>query len=212
MAKRPAWTIQDKKVVRKEFEFLWNGGFAISQKKKNIINLHNSIKENEDIKVLEVSTKSDSDIGYRLSAFNLKLDGKFLENVFQSSKIYENGGPYKDLLEVDPKQSKRDERHHTSGKILGFEYDFIKWSLVPKTAFYDYIYIKAAMETIKMKELLQVTQYDWFTDIEFNPQKSINCQARSVTILKYILLNDMSDVIKEYDSWIKFHTNILNEE
>ncbi|MDU1604961.1 MAG: hypothetical protein E6845_18560 [Clostridium sp.] len=120
MAKRPAWTIQDKEVVRKEFEFLWNGGFAISQKKKNIINLHNSIRDNEDIKVLEVSTKSDSDIGCRLSAFKLKLDGKFLENVFQSSKIYENGGPYKDLLEVEPKQSKSDERHHTSGKNTWF--------------------------------------------------------------------------------------------
>ncbi|MDU1604962.1 MAG: hypothetical protein E6845_18565 [Clostridium sp.] len=97
-------------------------------------------------------------------------------------------------------------------KILGFEYDFIKWNLVPKTAFYDYIYIKAAMESIEMRELLQITQYDWFTDIEFNPQKSINCQARSATILKYIILNNMLNVINEYEGWIEFHTKTLNEE
>ena len=28
----------------------------------------------------------------------------------------------------------------------------------------------------------QVVEYDAFTDIEFNPQKSVNCQARAVAL------------------------------
>ena len=45
MALRPAWTIKEGIVVGKEFEFQWNGGFAITQKQKNIKNLHQSIEK-----------------------------------------------------------------------------------------------------------------------------------------------------------------------
>ena len=42
MALRTAWTIKNGIVVGKEFEFQWMGGFAITQKQKNIKNLHQS--------------------------------------------------------------------------------------------------------------------------------------------------------------------------
>lgn len=210
MAKRPAWTIHNEKILSREFDFTWNGGFAASQKKKNIINLHNAIKQYEDGEILEVSTKSNSCIGNKLSAFNLKLNEYYLENVFQSSKKYENGGPYRDLLNVQPKLAKKDERHKNSGELIAFDFNDEKWNLEPKTAFYDYIYIKAAIETIPKDELVQIAKYDWFTDIEFNPKKSINCQARSVAILKYILINDKFVVTKNHDSWINFHNQIVN--
>ena len=94
-------------------------GWRLSQKKKNVARLHEALGG----ECLEVSTKSDVVIGTKLSAFNLKLDGHTLENIFQSSKVFENGGPYRDLLNVSPKEAKRDQRLKSSGNLKGFEYD-----------------------------------------------------------------------------------------
>ncbi len=50
----------------------------------------------------------------------------------------------------------------------------------PETYFYNWLYINA----LNMQEDLavQVMEYDAFTDIEFNPKKSINCQAEAAAI------------------------------
>ena len=36
MAKRPAWSVQDDVVICENFDFMWSGGFSITQKQKNI--------------------------------------------------------------------------------------------------------------------------------------------------------------------------------
>ena len=182
MATRPGFYILNGQVTCKKGDFEWAGGFAVSQKKKNVARLHEALGG----ECLEVSTKSDVVIGTKLSAFNLKLDGHTLENIFQSSKVFENGGPYRDLLNVSPKEAKRDQRLKSSGNLKGFEYDNYLWALNPKTCFYDYLYCKAA-RNIEANELKQICNYEYFTDIEFNPAKSINTQARSVAIVKLML-------------------------
>ena len=92
-------------------------GFAVSQKQKCIASLHKEIKRKyPDKKVLEISTKSMDPVGVKLSAFNLKFwheelqEYRNIENVFQSSKVFEGGGPYRDLLDVHTRTAKRDER------------------------------------------------------------------------------------------------------
>ena len=205
MAFRPAWTIVENKIMCKEFCFEWNGGFAISQKKKNIANLHLAIKEMTNETALEVSSKGTVQLGREIGAFSLKYNDSPLENVFQSSKKYELGGPYLDLLDVEPKESKRDNRHKTSGKLMGFVFDEDIWSLQPKTAFYDYLYFNALIQNYGIN--LDLNKYDWFTDIEFNPNKSINCQARSVAVYKLIQKMNMFDSIKSKNTWLDFHKN-----
>ena len=209
MALRPAWTIKHGIVVGKEFEFQWNGGFAITQKQKNIKNLHQSIEKSTGDAALEVSTKSMDPIGVQLSAFELKVGNSYLENIFQSSKKYENGGPYLDLLNVSPKDAKKDERHKNSGRLISFIQDGIEWPLEPKTAFYDYIYVLAVIE--KFGKNLDLSEYSWFTDIEFNPSKSINCQARAITIYRLIQEKSAFDVLKDKDEWIGYHiSNVVS--
>lgn len=203
MAKRPAWSIREGIVICKDFEFAWNSGFAISQKQKNIKALHDAIFDNERESALEISTKGLNPVGKKIGAFSLKLNGIYLENVFQASKKYELDGPFIDLLEVSPKEAKQDERHHLSGNLISFVKDGEDWSLIPKTAFYDYIYVNALVDALGQK--LDLSDYDWFTDIEFNPQKSINCQARSVAIYKLLQKKDLFKVIKEKNKWIQFH-------
>lgn len=205
MASRPAWTYCNNRIEKCDFEFAWNGGFAVSQKRKNIAALHGAIQKKFGENALEISTKSESEFGQRLSAFNLKLDRVLLECVFQSGKVFEKGGPYLDLLNVSPKEAKRDERLKNSGKLIAFEYGGQRWKTEPKSAFYDYLYIKSALDTFTVDELKVLDEYTWFTDIEFNPGKSLNSQARSVALLKKLIADSAHEILDDTEKWTEYH-------
>lgn len=206
MAIRPGFTIKDGKIISVNANFDWSGGFALSQKQKNISKLHAALGKPS----LEVSTKSTSEIGRRLSAFMLTLDGFTLENVFQSSKVFEEGGPFADLLYVNPREAKRDSRLRESGKLTGFFYRGESWPLVPRTAFYDFIYMQAVRECADIKDLKKLEDYTFFTDIEFNPKKSINTQARAIVIIKMLLEMYGGEIPKlDKDSFIEFHKSVV---
>lgn len=206
MAERPVFYVHNGMVVSKMYSFEWFPGFSLSQKQKSIESLHDAVRTADAAaKPLEVSTKSKEPLGIKLSAFNLKLNGYTLENVFQSAKVFENGGPYPDLLEVPPKEAKRDERLRNSGPLRAFRYQNEDFPLIPQTVFYDYIYLAAVKESLTGDEIKTVSDYHYFTDIEFNPAKSINTQARTVPVLKLILdeygrLPDFSR-----DDFIQYH-------
>lgn len=203
MAKRPAWSIQKDAVICESFVFAWNGGFSVTQKQKNIKALHQSIYAVKQEEALEVSSKGTVQLGRDMGAFSLKLGGVPLENVFQAAKEYEQGGPFLDLLEVSPKEAKRDERHRASGRLTAFVRGDERWELEPKTAFYDYLYVCGVMENFGCR--LDLSAYAWFTDIEFNPQKSVNCQARSAAIYKLLQEKGWFDVVKSRETWLSFH-------
>ena len=128
MANRPVFVMSlDKRYcIRENVEFEFFSGFSDKQQKKSIQSLHQAyLKKHTDKKVLEISSKSEDELGIRLSAFNLMIrtpSGKefSVESAFQASKVFEKGGPYKDLLDVTSKQAKKDERLRNSGKIIKF--------------------------------------------------------------------------------------------
>ncbi len=105
-----------------------------------------------------------------------------VECAFQSSKVFENGGPYIELLSKTSKEAKTYEKLKTSGNLLKFQYNNINWELDPKTLFYDWLYINALTLDINKELAEQIIEYDAFTDIEFNPQKSINSQAYAAAL------------------------------
>lgn len=216
MAKRPVFVpTNDKNELFKEIEidFKYYNGFAVSQKSKCITSLHESATKEGFKNVLEVSTKSSEKFGHRLSAFNLMLETNdygtiSIESAFQGSKVFENGGPYHDIYTKDSLSAKRDERIKTSGGLQYFEFEEVTWELEPKSAFYDWIYIKALIPHMEyIKENL--TRYDAFSDIEFNPKKSINCQARTCAILVSLInLGLLDKAIKTPECFknIVYHT------
>lgn len=162
-----------------------NSRASYKEKQNNVRMLHNKFNElHKGEKVLEISTKSTIELGRELSAFNLKynLNNKDypLECIFQSSKVFEKGGPYRDLLEVEPFQVKRDKRLRSSGNIIGFTLQNVNYSLEPKTLFYDWIYVNALRKQQHLCK--EIINYTAFTDIEFNPERAINCQAKSVAL------------------------------
>lgn len=208
MAKRPAWHIDNQfRVVSETFEFKWNSGFAISQSRKNIHNLHKSIMvKYPDAKPFEISSKSEDSLGQSFSAHNLKLDGYFIENIFQASKVFKGNIQYLKLLDLPPNKVKSELRKlsdEVPKDIVGFKYNGIEFSTTPISAFYDYLYIKALL--VSNLDLDKVIIYDWFTDIAFNPKKSINCQARSMALYKSLRLTNNLDLVNSKDAFFDYH-------
>jgi len=187
MAVRPIFiATKDKNLVEeKDIEFKFYTGFAPIQKAKSRDSLHEAAKTLGFKNILEVSTHSNNELGWKLSAFNLMVDfnGKKipLESAFQGSKVFEGNIQYEDVYFKDAMKAKKDERLKDK-KIIKFRFNGIEWDNEPKTAFYDYLYISTIYKNYPelLKELIN---YEVFSDIVFNPKKSINCQARSCAIL-----------------------------
>ena len=135
--------------------------------------------------VLEISSKSEDLLGVRMSAFNLCYEeGINLESYYQASKIFSNGGPFRDLAYVPSRKAKGDDRLKNSGDITGFR-DFLShqvWNL--NEPYYDFIYLVACAYTLTKEDIDRLNEFDAFTDIEINPKKAKTTQARAAAVLK----------------------------
>ena len=203
MASRPFFIPNNNKdeLVKTELvEFKWFSGFAKVQKQKSISSFHENIsKQFKYNKILEISTKSEDKLGVKLSAFNLKINFKdneyFLESLFQGSKVFSNEGPYEDIYVKESIDAKRDERIKRSdlkefsffGKKFPLEFDFYSW-----------LYFLALKQNKKLTS--EILNYQAFTDIEFNPEKSLNCQAYSAALYSSMITNNILDIDKEYQN------------
>lgn len=186
--------------------FEWVPGMAISQAKKSVRNLHTSASQDHGLnRILEISTRSEEILGVSLSAFNLMVQiGTQIVSVeaaYQSSKRFESGGPYLDLLGVNSMDAKKDLRLKSSGRLIGFTFDGFDWPIKLAPNFYDFLYISGLLHYRNRKELVN---YEAFTDIAFGQisldykaGKSYNCQARSAAIFVSLLRHYPEDSILE---------------
>lgn len=190
-------------------EFPWVPGLAVSQGRKSVMNLHEAAKSKHGIQsILEISTRSQNELGIALSAFNLQISiagRKYpVEAVYQSSKVFRNGGPFLELMSMNSLESKKDMRLKNSGELIGFRFENQEWPLTISPNFYDYLYIRALMENTNRMKLLE---FEAFSDIAFNQNtldskigKSFNCQARSAAIYVSLIGNlEEKDVLE----WLK---------
>lgn len=212
MAIRPVFSVEEKSPFYKTntVSFEWINGYSKPQKQNNIQAMHSAyLTQNPEKKVLEISSKSLQKLGTKLSAFFLmkyvpSLGRKVsVECVFQAGKVFEKGGPYLDILEKTSKDAKRDPRLRNSGKLVAFEFEGKRYPLDPKTIFYDYIYINALLENPELSKM--ILDYDAFTDIEFNPERSINCQAKAAAEFVSLSRQGLIDHITNFDDFIKLY-------
>jgi len=197
MANRPIFVPQKESIGVKilDVEFEYFSGFSIDQKRKSINSLHQRAQLTGIKNILEVSTKSEVELGRELSAFNLKTrtlkrNIEFtVENAFQGSKVFQFGGPYIDLYQGDSLQAKKDERIKNSGALVEFRFFNYIFKLNPPTLFYDWLYINTLMKNPDFINKLR--DYEAYSDIEFNPKRSINCQAYSLALFYSIMINDI---------------------
>ena len=199
-------------VIKKPIDFKWFPGMSITQKQKSIRSLHEAGKGNGINNLLEISSKSENELGQALSAFNLAITTKTrgikfsVECAFQSSKVFVGGGPYKDILSLSSKKAKKDFRLRNSGSLKYFKFFGEEFSLKPRTHFYDWIYINALNQNMHFAE--QLLDFDAYTDIEFNPEKSINCQAYSAALFVSLYKNErLKDVLQSSQSFLEILKN-----
>ncbi|WP_373700857.1 hypothetical protein [Neisseria dentiae] len=200
-------------VKTENIEFEWFAGFSASQKRKSINSLHSVAKKIEGIEnLLEISSKSENELGVALSAFNLMIStekGKSVsvECVFQSSKVFEGDIQYLDLLDMASKKAKKDPRLKSSGRVIAFRTYGKRekeWQTTPITAYYDWIYINALNQHKEFHE--ELLKYSAFTDIEFNPEKSLNCQAYSVALFCSLYKRKVLDkVLKSQKAFLSIY-------
>lgn len=224
MAKRPAFFVHDNRdgaaplveVVMVDFQ--WYPGMAKSQKQKSIDSLHMAIQKHKPAHILEISSKSRDELGVKLSAFNLGFlnpkSRKFVsvESAFQGSKVFETAGPFPDLYTQNAREAKAFFKDKDLGPLVRFEFYGQPWPLSPMTMFYDWLYINSLHKNQDIAA--QALQHDCFTDIEFNPKKSINCQAYSAALFVSLSRRDLlggalenrdayMHLMKESPSWIE---------
>lgn len=208
MATRPVFEIgySAPYYIEQPIDFVWNKGLNINQKRKNVIALHESYKTKFPTKyILEISSKSLQEDGLPLSAFKLQ---KFIpslrkalpvENIYQGGKVFENGGPCLDMYDMTAREAKKDERLYSLGLVTGFYYEGQIYPIEYYDAFYNWIYINALIENPSLSAPL--LNYNAFTDIEFNPQNGVSCQARSAAIFVSLKKLGMLEVVKDFESF-----------
>lgn len=207
MASRPVFLpTEEGPLLVKElhFDFPWASGFAEVQKKKNVVALHAAAHRAGIDDLLEISSKSEIEVGRKLSAFSLKIkiEGRDLplESVYQGSKVFRETGPFPEIMELPPREAKRFIRENASGDLITFHLFGEEFPLSPKNAFYDWLYIRSLVahsDWIRRK-----VHFEAFTDIEFNPQKQVNCQARAFA--EYLSLQHRSMLERAADDFTYF--------
>ncbi|MEI8141006.1 MAG: hypothetical protein WCI03_14210 [bacterium] len=190
MATRPVFIVQTLTppsfgVVVEFVDFLWSPGMARSQKQKCIDSLHVAIKKQHQCNPLEISSKSRTPLGVDLSAFNLSFrdpSGRTVsvESAFQGSKVFRDAGPFHALYGAVARDAKGFFKDKMYGPLKAFNFYGKIWPTRPKTIFYDWIYLNFLFRNPPLAS--SILKYDAFTDIEFNPKRSINCQAFSAAL------------------------------
>lgn len=211
MAQRPVFVVQlqGKVLVRQELvTFEWHAGMSVQQKQKSIRSLHEAAAQRGIYPILEISTKSGESLGRRLSAFNLTTETQLagsitIEAAYQGGKVFERGGPYLDLYRLPGREIKADKRLRESGGLIAFEFEGVRWPLEPKTVFYDWLYITGLKQNPELSR--QLLPYAGFSDIEFNPEKAINCQARAAALFVGLIQRSLlEEMTASQEAFIRF--------
>ena len=211
MAERPAFfpKFDTIGVETRSFAFTWSPGLAPSQKRKNVVALHEAITESRrGCRPLEISRRSLDDAGVRMSAFNLMLplDGAqcSVESVFQASKVFEFSGPHPEQYPNPPRDVRAFVKENARGLLTAFDLNGTRWPLRPTTAFYDWLYLKALAANPDLAEAL--LSFGCFTDIEFNPEKSLNCQAYAAALYRSLAhAGKLDEALSNQEAFLRYH-------
>lgn len=191
--------------------FDWFPGFALSQRRKSQISLHqNFLNTYPNENVLEISSASLYSLGSELSAMRLSKRTTTglttVESAFQSSHIYgsvdNEVDPFPEYLFLTGKEYKKKVKGLSRG-MISYRYLFDGMEFYAPahhiSLFYDYLYLNALCEDenrdIAYRLILSEYRYTAFTDLATLP---LNCQARSAAIFISLVHNGLIDQIKQF--------------
>ena len=213
MAVRPVYTVDSNPdssalytVTNPNFKYYC--GLAKIQRQRSYESLHQAYHDIcPDVKILEVSTQSASELGFKLSPFNLTIRMKSgrevtVESAYQAGKIFGNGGPYLDLLDGTSMAAKKDARRKTAGPLTGYVFDDEEFPTEPKTFFYDWLYIHALIEHPDLSK--SILKYDSFTDIVYNPKKGSATQAEACAVyVSLVRRRELKEALESRENFLR---------
>ncbi len=217
MTKRPVYIPIDRSpyVGTQVIEFTWVCGLSKAQRRKSIVNLHQAAKGEGVRKPLEISTASEVELGVALSAFNLQVTVNLgseknpemhtnsVESIYQSSKKGKKGGPHPEWLTKTSKEVKKLIKEADIGDLHLYQYGQNFWPAEPVESFFTWLYIQGLMQRVGTIE--ELAKYDGFTDIYFNPKKTINCQARAVAqAVSMYRMGRLGEIMSSRKSYLEF--------
>jgi hypothetical protein len=214
MAERSVFIARDEypffEEVRVQFDYFQ--GFALSQKRKSQIGLHQNFSRTyPENKVLEVSSASLYSLGSELSAMNLKKQTRngitSVESAFQSSRIYGPSGeigPFPELLFTPGKECKKIVKERSQGlRSRRYRFEDLEFHAPAHfiSLFYNYLYLNALCEQENQAVARQLISsgYTAFTDLATT---SLNCQARSCAIFVCLVRNGLIHLVRDYDTYL----------
>jgi hypothetical protein len=199
----PDWKPGQRAFEEETIDFEWFLGMSPKQTQKSSLSMLAKLKE-KGKKPMEVSRSSeDAEFGVQLSAFNLTLKGHKVENIFQAYKVMTDGGPYFDLLRVEPKFAKNDCRiqiHNTKTR-KPCQTNKVKYTK-------DFYEEEAICKYCKTRKERQLKSFGSKVEWPLEP-KSMFYDA--VYIMGLIENKELSDKLIDYDAFTDIQFNQKDE-
>ena len=157
-----------------------------------------------NMRILEISSRSDEPLGRALSAMNLRAAGSDgnrrlpVESVYQAAKCYGHDGPDEQPIPNGFDAKRRDKERRNAGSLRGFQHEGTFWPAASGSAFYDREWIKAATAAGATREL---ARYDAYSDQFHRPGAAVACQARSAAMLAGLDRSRQLGQVHEAGSW-----------
>lgn len=104
--------------------------------------------------------------------------------------------------------AKTDDRLQNSGALIAFNFCGEEFPTEPKTAFYDWLYMNALYQK-KTDLVKELEAFQGFSDIVFNPNRGINCQARAAALFVALSKNGLIDeqIFQDKDRYLEIITD-----
>lgn len=160
-----------------------------------------------DLRVLEISSRSDAPLGRSLSAMRLRAAdtdddrGLPVESVYQAAKCYGDRGPDEHPRPNGFDAKRRDRERRGSGPLTGFEHAGTFWPAASGSAFYDRLWIKAAGASAAAHPTRSLHGYAAFSDQFHRPGRSVACQARAAAMLVGLDRAGQLGTVFDVDKW-----------
>ena len=141
-----------------------------------------------DIPALEVSLASPQQEGVGVAAMKLPLRLATQEQeipvgiIYQASRVFENGGPYLELLQCSRQTVQKERRLQQSGKCIRYQLEGKEFLLEPYPyAFFNWLYGRALQQNPEKAE--GILKFGAFTDLDLgSAKKDRNSPARAAAV------------------------------
>ncbi len=161
-----------------------------------------------DVSALEVSLAASRPEGIHAAAMKLPLHLDAMEQdvpvgiVYEASKVFENGGPYVDLLQCSRQKVQKDPRLQQSGKCIRYCLQGTEFSMEPHPyAFFNWLYGCALRQNPEKTD--DILKYRAFSDLDLgSTKKDRNSPARAAAVYAGLAAAGKLDCLDSYEAFV----------